>query len=205
MRKTLALSMLLLVVIALGIHVSTAASVSVQDADHGMGFWYRMAVRAVKASRHAIRRAAYIIRERAGGGVDVSTSVKLLRASVRIHKVAVAFLVNGNPRRSLLSASLSILVARDSVRVASENPEGAVSSIPSQVKSKIEEVRDLLNRLEDEGVDVTLPRRILNLAERLNGRGGNLIAEGRVVQGVVAAEMGRMLAWLSQVIASRST
>ncbi|RLI34566.1 hypothetical protein DRO55_06355 [Candidatus Bathyarchaeota archaeon] len=98
---------------------------------------------------------------------------------------------------------LSVLVARDSAIIAREGVEEAVSSILEGVDAKIEEVRDLLDQLEGEGVDVTVARRILNLAERLNGKAESLVAEGRIVPGVVLAEMGRILAWLSQVIASR--
>ena len=82
-------------------------------------------------------------------GIQVSTAVRLLKASIRLHETAAAFLVNGDPKCSFLSALLSILVARDSAVVARE------------------------------GVDVTVARRILNLAERPNGEAGSLVAEGK--------------------------
>jgi len=209
-RKILASSVLLLVFLAVAFQVSTviastsSSNVNGEHSGGNIGFWYRKAVKAIKASRFAIKRVAQIIKERREEGIDVSTSVKLLRASVKLHKTAVRLLVDGKPRRSLFSALLSILVARDAVKAAVENPEEAVVAIPSQVEAKIEEVRELLDRLEEEGVDVALPRRILEAAEKLNSRGRDLIGGGKIVRGVVMSEAGRILALLSQTIASRS-
>jgi len=209
-RKVLVSSVLLLVFLAVAFQVSTVAAstsssnVNGEHSGGNIGFWYRKAVKAIKASRFAIRRAAQIIKERREEGIDVSTSVKLLKASVKLHKAAVRLLVDGKPRRSLFSALLSILVARDAVKAAVENPEEAVAAIPGRVEAKIEEVKKFLDRLEEEDVDVALPRRILETAEKLNGKGGNLIGEGKPVRGVVTSEAGRTLALLSQTIASRS-
>jgi len=90
--------------------------------------------------------------------------LRFLGPSIRIHKAAVTFLINGNPRCSLFSALLSILVARDSTIIAIRGVNETVSSILGEVNTKIGEVKDLLDQLEGEDVDVTVARRILNLA-----------------------------------------
>lgn len=177
-----------------------AATSEDSEDSHHRGFWAQEAQIALIRARRAISNATDVVVEQAAQGENVTVAKNTLKASIRIYGFGERVFGKERYRASFFTAMLSALVARDSARIALENSE-TVELIVGEVSQEIDEMEVLLDELEESGVDVSLPRRILERANATYTKARELLENEKLVRGVVAAEISRIIAHVAKEVA----